>query len=565
MTVLYIILAVVLIFIATGISGKIKNSRKNRMRVQKQWGKVPDREYSSGDFNSIKNYFDNVKEGSEGFYIDDITWNDLDMDEVFSRLNNTQTDIGEEYLYKLLREPTFDTEQLKQRNDLIEYFRSNKVQREQLQMLLSELGKLRFLNLSEYIYGKRKGTGKSGLFYKILTVIFIISPFLSALFPPAIILFFASIAVNVTMYFRARNHIVGHLQSLGYLVNMISTAKRIGRLKYPQLKEYTEHLKQSSGRISGISIKLFFFMFYTSENYFFEVIKVFFLGEPIAYHSIFNIIDKYRSDFETIYRQLGELESFISIASYRDSLEFYTLPEMRYVEAIDTEKAADDVMPTIDFRELYHPLIPKPVTNSFSTSKSVLITGSNASGKSTFLKSVAINAILAQTVYTCLAKGYKSCFFNVFSSMALRDNLEAEESYYIVEIKSIKRILHGLNSHIPVLCVIDEVLRGTNTVERIAASSEIIGYIAKGNCICLCATHDIELTQILEDRVDNYHFQEFFEDDNIFFDYKLYQGKAYTRNAIKLLKLLGYQQQLVDNAEERAQDFIYNGTWNKYE
>ena len=120
-------------------------------------------------------------------------------------------------------------------------------------------------------------------------------------------------------------------------------------------------------------------------------------------------------------------------------------------------------------------LITKPVKNSIQARKGVLLTGSNASGKSTFLKMVAVQAILAQTVYTCLAKEYEADTFVIASSMSLRDNLESGESYYIVEIKSIKRILDLTSQETyPVLCFVDEVLRGTNTVERIAASSRIL-------------------------------------------------------------------------------------------
>ncbi|WP_242856190.1 MutS-related protein [Ruminiclostridium josui] len=293
-------------------------------------------------------------------------------------------------------------------------------------------------------------------------------------------------------------------------------------------------------------------MFYTSENYLFELIKIFLLGEPVAFHSIFKIVTKHSQEIEAVFKNVGLLDSLISVASYRDSLDYYVTPVL-VKGNINSKK--------IEFTDMYHPLIKNPVTNSFSVAGGALITGSNASGKSTFLKSIAINAVFAQTIYTCLAKAYYSSYFNIYSSMALSDNLEMNESYYIVEIKSLKRILKGLNDQVPCLCVIDEVLRGTNTIERIAASSEILNYIAGNNCICLCASHDIELTQILADKVDNYHFQEFFEDDNIKFDYKIYPGKSTTRNAIKLLKILGYDKSIVDNAEKRACQFTENGYW----
>lgn len=148
--------------------------------------------------------------------------------------------------------------------------------------------------------------------------------------------------------------------------------------------------------------------------------------------------------------------------------------------------------------------------------------------------------------------------------MALADNIEAGESYYIVEIKSLKRIVDAAGKPgAKVLCFIDEVLRGTNTVERIAASSEILKNLASNGVMCFAATHDIELTHILEDYYSNYHFTEEVEDDNVVFSYVLQNGRATSRNAIKLLKIIGYDNAIIDNSKRRADDFINTGVWRK--
>lgn len=149
--------------------------------------------------------------------------------------------------------------------------------------------------------------------------------------------------------------------------------------------------------------------------------------------------------------------------------------------------------------------------------------------------------------------------------MALKDDLGNSDSYYIVEIKSLKRILDAIdNTGMPVICFIDEVLRGTNTVERIAASSEILKSLKNKNALCFAATHDIELTTLLSYEYDNYHFQEEVTDDDVKFNYKLYKGPTTTRNAIKLLKVMGYNKDIVDSAENRANMFLNKGTWNSW-
>jgi DNA mismatch repair ATPase MutS len=211
--------------------------------------------------------------------------------------------------------------------------------------------------------------------------------------------------------------------------------------------------------------------------------------------------------------------------------------------------------------ELVHPFLEKPVPATIQTKKSVLITGSNASGKSTFIKSAAINAVLAQTIYTVCAKSYRASFFKVYTSMALTDNLFGNESYYIVEIKSLKRILDAAKDEVPVLCFVDEVLRGTNTVERIAASSRILHTIANSNALMFAATHDIELTYMLEECFTNYHFEEQISNDTISFDYRLKEGRATTQNAISLLGMLGYPEDIIHKSRMSASYFIENGEW----
>ena len=210
----------------------------------------------------------------------------------------------------------------------------------------------------------------------------------------------------------------------------------------------------------------------------------------------------------------------------------------------------------------YHPLIEQPVKNSISAQKGVLLTGSNASGKSTFLKTVAVNAILAQTIHTCLADSYRGALYRIMSSMALRDDLEGGDSYYIVEIKSLKRILNQTAEEgQPVLCFVDEVLRGTNTVERIAASTQILKSLAGREVVCFAATHDIELTHLLEEYYDNYHFEEEIIEGDVHFNYQLKTGRATTRNAIRLLGVMGYEEKLIQEAETLAENSLKEGIW----
>lgn len=133
--------------------------------------------------------------------------------------------------------------------------------------------------------------------------------------------------------------------------------------------------------------------------------------------------------------------------------------------------------------------------------------------------------------------------------MAVTDDIMAGESYYIKEIKYLNRIIRSLSDKRFVICVIDEILRGTNTEERIAASFSILKYIHNKNCLAIAATHDIELTQLLDGIYANYHFREEMQDKDIIFDYKIHEGPSKTRNAIKLLKYVGFPDKIISDAE----------------
>lgn len=151
----------------------------------------------------------------------------------------------------------------------------------------------------------------------------------------------------------------------------------------------------------------------------------------------------------------------------------------------------------------------------------------------------------------------------IVTSMAINDSIEMGDSYYIAEIKSLKRILDSLNGRLRCLCFIDEILKGTNTIERIAASAAVLDYLKAENCLAIIATHDIELTEIVENSFDNYHFQEHINDDGIRFDYKICEGRATTKNAIKLLEFMNYHSQIISKANQMADIFEKSRFWQK--
>ena len=218
-------------------------------------------------------------------------------------------------------------------------------------------------------------------------------------------------------------------------------------------------------------------------------------------------------------------------------------------EFLDEKKAGC----RIDVEELYHPLLTHPVANSLYAEGGILLTGSNASGKSTFMKNMAVNAILAQALNTSLSKRYRGVVCRIMTSMALRDNLAQGESYFVVEVKSLKRILEASREKTPLLCVIDEVLRGTNTTERIAASESVLAALRRANVLCLAATHDTELTYLLEDLYTNYHFVRADYRAEYFLPVSPGTGAGQEeRNAIALLGNMGIDEKISKTGRKKS-------------
>ena len=275
----------------------------------------------------------------------------------------------------------------------------------------------------------------------------------------------------------------------------------------------------------------------------------------LVYNGLLKKIQDKTDSILKLIDNIGELDACISIASFRELLTLWCKPEFKSWESGVTqiEMAVED---------LYHPLLQEAVANSFQVAGGTLVTGSNASGKSTFLKNVAMNSILAQTLVTCTCSSYQAPFLKVMTSMALRDDIESGESYFIVEIKSLKRILEESKKREPLLCIIDEVLRGTNTVERIAASSRILNALRQKWVLPFAATHDIELSYILDSQYENYHFEEDVQEKEVVFSYVLKKGRATSRNAIQLLDMLGYDKEIVEDARNAAFNFENKGIWD---
>lgn len=552
----------IVFFVTVAIFIVLQNRGNKKLlldRIKNSWGKIPQKEYTYEELEHIAQFF--RQREKEEFSIDDITWNDLDMNRIFILMNQCTSPVGAERLYELLRRPVFEAEELKERQRLMEFFRTHETERHLVQTILSNIRRPGNVSVFEAVHVTSEVTiqGKKGQIccfaaFLLSLVCFILKP------NPGVLIFLAVCGFNIATYWGKKGEIDAYLTSFRCVLQLLRAEKLLEKAGISELKTYEEQGRQYRKALSGFQKGAFWVTDRSSlgssglDDLLKDYIRMTTHIDLIKFHDMMKSMQEHMVEAEGLISLLGYLDSMISIASFREILPYYCLPDF------DAGTQA-----SMEVKELYHPLINNPVANSITARGGVLVTGSNASGKSTFLKNIAINAILAQTAYTCTAASYKAPFFKVMTSMALRDDLESGESYFIVEIRSLKRILDEAKKKENLLCIIDEVLRGTNTIERIAASSEILWNICGENVLSFAATHDIELSYILEDRYTNYHFEEEVRKEDVVFNYLLKEGRVTTRNAIRLLEMMKYGKKITEEARKAVEHFESAGLWEKIE
>lgn len=558
-----VLAGMVLLLIVLLMGKEYLNSRAfhkhSLQRIYESYGMAPEREYKVGELDHIRKYY--LRHPREQ-QIDDITWNDLNMDSIYRQINGSISAAGDEYLYYRLRTPIGRQDELEAWEAKIGFFMEHEEERQKIQSLFYRLGRMGRYSLHEYIenldiLGERKN-GKY-ILYNLLMLVCVGSMFASP--PIGIGALLIVVCHNLIGYFREYKQIEPYITSFRYIKRMLDAAEEMGRMKTAGIAEEQERLRSCHQKMKGFIRNSYLLVYVEKGNgdpfsLILDYVRMVFYLDLIQFNNALHAVRGHLDEIDEMVTLLGKIETAVVIGSYRNSLPEYCVPMIRY------EKNADRHMV---IEELYHPLLQDPVKNSIDTEKGVLLTGSNASGKSTFLRAVAVSAVLAQTIHTCPAGRYEAPLFRIYSSMSLKDDLISGQSYYMVEIRAVKRILDQVKQAEEeqgcVLCFVDEVLRGTNTVERIAASTQIMKMLSAGHVICFAATHDVELTRLLEKEYDNYHFEERIEQDDVFFPYTLMPGPATTRNAIALLRMLGYDDRIIADAEAMAGHFLAEGSW----
>lgn len=535
-----ILLFLILLFLLTNYRKK-KRNRQTTNDLATNWGKPKDQ--SDFYFGAIERYFQNNTQKDKAFHIiSNQTTIDLDLDEIFRIIDRTSSKIGQQYLYFKIR--TIENhEALLKFSQLVHLFEENENLRLKTQ---SELAKI---NTHNSYYFEELVTSEPIEKPKIIWLVYTlaVSSLLSLVlgfFSPVFFLFlFPIVSANMVFHYRNKWNISKYINGVSELTKAFKISKTL--VGYPELKEHfpdTSFIKE----IEKIKRKTEFISLEKNLNNDFaalfwlvsELVKILFNLEYLIFYSFIESITSKKEELRKMFEFIGEIDSAISTASLKaDDYELCT-PEF-----IDEKR--------IRVTDISHPLIENCVTNDLNLNgTSLLLTGSNMSGKSTFIRSISINSILAQTLNICFAKAYTAPFFKLYSSIRITDDVLEDTSYYLKEVLTIKELIDASISKDPCLFVLDEIFKGTNTIERISGGKAILSYLNKGNNIVLVSTHDIELTELLsKENFKSFHFSEQIENNELAFDHKLKEGKLKTRNAIKILELYNYPSEIIEGAK----------------
>ncbi|MES2109629.1 MAG: hypothetical protein V4577_12805 [Bacteroidota bacterium] len=539
-----VVLAAILIgFYIYNYFDKLNTTRRNLERIQNKWGRPVN---ARRNFKLIAAYL-NGYEGPDK--ISGAIADDLDLNNLFNYVDRTNSKPGKQYLYKRLFTPETNFESLLKFDKKIDSLNMPRPDQERIELELARLNSPDAYFLAELFLKEHEFLLVPLMsMYIRFSWIAIIGLIISMFIVPTLVSFMVLVALiigNIALHFGTRTKISSYTRSLPQLIILHSVAKRLSK---KLTLENDEQLRISLNQLAGLNRTLRMVNFESKiagnpDNFSFAVykfIKMLFLLEPLMFISSVKRINKYRKDIEVLYKYVAEIDMLIAIQSVRVGLPHYSKP----VFYTENQK--------MDLDDMYHPLIYNCVPNSIHTrtDEGVLITGSNMSGKTTFIRSIAINTLLAQTIYTTCAASYKAPLLRIQTSIRTTDDLGEHKSYFQAEALSILDIINQSGGDQPVksLIIIDEIFRGTNTIERIAAAKSVLTYLTDNKNFVFVSTHDLELAELLDNDYAVYSFEETVNDTRLVFDYKMKTGVLKNKNGIAILETIGYPETVVEDA-----------------
>jgi hypothetical protein len=479
--------------------------------------------------------------------LDDRTWSDLLLDDVFAHLDRTQSTVGQQLLYNRLRSAAGSLDDFEA---IVERMSKDVDGREKAEIRLAGLN-------DPSGYYLHRLTRPGALYHRWWHVLFplwggavFVTLLLAIIWPKLLITAVFAFPVNFLIRITTAQRISMEVAWFRQVGPLLSAANALAALDTARSAAITGSLKSdlhALKRLGTVARWVSRDPATTNDIVFsaMEYLNVLFLLDANALYFASRDLQARPLQLRRTIQTVGEIDAAIAVASFRTEVREWTRPAFT---AANGSRAI--------LENLRHPLVQNAVPNSVTLAPplGLLITGSNMSGKSTFLRTVGVNVVLAQTINTCLAARYEAPFYQVRSCIGRSDDLLAGKSYYLVEVESVLALVRASDSPEPHLFIFDELFRGTNAVERIAAAEAVLDAII--GCgkphVALVATHDGELVDLLRDSYEVCHFGDELGPGGLTFNYRLTPGPATSRNAIALLKLNGAPESLVKRALGRA-------------
>lgn len=507
------------------------SSRTRLRRLEAAWHQPAAR---SPYFSLVARYYAHVQHEPAYQRLPDQTWEDLNGDLLFGLLDATVSPVGQQCLYHRLRSPLGDEATLHEFDAAAALLAQQPQSRGQALLALDLLTADEAYYLTDLLSGEPLPALPGARFAPLLAL-GLLATLLGGFWLP--ILWAGTLAFALT-------NAVFHIWQLTRIKNCVRPLLQLGRLRRAgqALQRAAlplrplQPLTAPLARLGSIMWQVAFLQ--VKDNLLvLELLKMLLLLDVLVYARCRAAVQQHAPAIRTVFEAVGYVDCALAVASFRQ----------RHATCVPHFGPAAE---GIQLQAAYHPLVPGCVPNDLTLAQAgVLLTGSNMAGKTTFMRTLGVNALLAQTIATCPATAYRAPFCRVLTSLSLADSLPTGKSYYLVEAETMRQLLLACDAAPgSYLLLLDELFKGTNTQERIAANKAVLAYLQPRGWV-VAATHDGELGALLQASFVEYHFCETVTAEDWYFDFRLKAGPLTTRNAIRLLARLHYPAQVVADAQ----------------
>ncbi|WP_345121920.1 MutS-related protein [Hymenobacter antarcticus] len=474
--------------------------------------------------------------------LDDQTWTDLNGEELFTLLDGTVSRVGQQCLYQRLRSPLADAAALREFDEAATFFTGQPAPRGRALLALSRLSSIEAYYLPDLLAGNALPALPWTAAAPAL-VLLLLATVVGGFWQPPLWLLTALLFMGHTvLHYWYRGRVLAGVRPMQQLGSLYRAGRDLSRLDLPiaPLRQLAEPLKrlgaivgkvaflQVEGQLQSDIVALPWLLL--------QYLKIVLLLDFIVYHNCRRDMQAHAAAIRVVYEAVGYTDCAVAVAGFR----------ARHPHCAPRFTAGGT---GLHLTAAYNPLVPGCMPNDLAVDgQGILLTGSNMSGKTTFMRTIGLNALLAQTIATCPASAYAAPFRRVVSSINLADSLPEGKSYYFAEAEAVLGFIRAAEAgEGGYLFILDELFKGTNTVERIAATQAVLAYLQPRSLV-VASTHDGELGALLHPAFTEYHFSETVTEADWYFDYLLKPGPLTTRNAIRLLARVGYPAAIVQQA-----------------